>query len=172
VIALLLASRSSAGKHGGGASWLGWTEIVLAILLLVVAAVQFRSRARGGDRPPVPRWMSSIDKATPPGALGLGAVLSGANPKNLVLAAAGATAIIRTGVPGLQQAIAYAVFGVISTLSVGILVVTYLAMGERSVKLLLRLKDWMTRHGALITIVLCLIIAVKLVSDGVSALSR
>jgi Sap, sulfolipid-1-addressing protein len=170
-VILSLASRSLAGRPGGGASWLSWAEIVLAILVLAVAAWQFRSWPRGGGQPPTPGWMSTIDKATPVGALGLGAVLSGANPKNLVLAAAGATAIIRTGVPGSQQAIAYAAFGFISTLSVGILVLTYLAMGERSVKLLLRMKDWMTWHGALITIALCLIIAAKLLSDGVSALS-
>jgi threonine/homoserine/homoserine lactone efflux protein len=64
--------------------------------------------------------MSSIDKATPAGALGLGVVLSGANPKNLILAAAGAAAIVRTGVPGSQQAVAYTVFAIISTVSVGI----------------------------------------------------
>jgi hypothetical protein len=171
VIILSLASRSPGESPGGGASWLSWAEIVLAVLLLVVAAWQFRSRPRRGGPPPVPAWMSSVDKANPPAALGLGAVLSGVNPKNLILAAAGGTAIIRAGIPGSQQAIAYAVFVVISTLSVGILVALFLTLGERSVQFLSRVKDWMTRHGAMITIVLCLAIAAKLVSDAASALS-
>ncbi len=35
-----------------------------------------------------PTWMASLDSATPGKALVLGALLSGANPKNFVLAAA------------------------------------------------------------------------------------
>jgi hypothetical protein len=42
---------------------------------------------------------------------------------------------------------------------------------ERSEELLLRLKDWMTRHNASITSVLCLVIAAKLIGDLLSALT-
>ena len=56
----------------------------------------------------------------PVAALGLAAVLSGANPKHLLLAV-GAAAIAQTGIPGGQQAIAYLVFALIGTLGVGML---------------------------------------------------
>jgi hypothetical protein len=54
--------------------------------------------------------MATIDKATPAAAVGLAAVLSGANPKNLLLAVGGAAAIAQTGISGGDQAIAYVVF--------------------------------------------------------------
>jgi len=60
----------------------------------------------------------AIYRFTPGQALSGGAVLSGANPKNLLLAAAAGAAIAQTGIAGSQQAIAYAVFAVIGTLGV------------------------------------------------------
>ena len=119
----------------------------------------------------MPKWMAAIDKATPPAALGLAAVLSGANPKNLLLAVAGGAAIAQTGIPGGQQAIAYLIFALIGTLGVGIPVGIYFAMGARSDKLLAGLKDWMTQHNAVIMSVLCLVIATKLIGDGISGLT-
>ncbi len=169
-ITLSLVGPSGASKSGG-ASWLSWVEVVLGILLLLVAVRQFRGRPRACDEPPMPKWMATVDKTTPVAALGLGAVLSAANPKNLVLAIGGAAAIARTGIPGFRQVIVYAVFALIGTLSVGILLGMYFTMGGRSEKLLLRLKDWMTRHNASITIVLCLIIAAKLFGDAIGALT-
>jgi hypothetical protein len=119
----------------------------------------------------MPKWMATIDKTTPPAALGLAAVLSGANPKNLLLAVGGAVAIAQTGIPGGQQAIAYLIFALIGTLGVGVPVGIYFAMGARSAKLLAALKDWMSQHNAVIMSVLCLIIAAKLIGDAISALA-
>ena len=69
---------------------MSWVKIVLGVLLLLVAARQFRSRPRGGEEPHMPKWMTTIDSITPIAAFGLAAALSGANPKNLLLAVAGA----------------------------------------------------------------------------------
>ena len=63
--------------------------------------------------------MGAVDRFTPVQALGGGAALPGANPKNLLLAAATAAAIAQTGIAGGQQAAAYAVFTVVGTLGVG-----------------------------------------------------
>ncbi len=67
----------------------------------------------------MPKWMATIDHTSPVAALGLAALLSGANPKNLLLAVAGAAAIAQTGIAGGQQAIAYLIFALIGTLGVG-----------------------------------------------------
>ena len=149
----------------------GTRAVVLGALLLLVAARQFRGRPHGDQAPQMPKWMATIDKTTPPAAAGLAAVLSGANPKNLLLAVGGAATIAQTGIPAGQQAIAYLIFALIGTLGVGIPVVIYFAMGTRSEKLLAGLKDWMSAHNAVIMSVLCLIIAAKLIGDGISALA-
>lgn len=170
-IALALAGTGGASKSGSPAAWVSWVKIALGVLLLLVAVRQFRTRPHGDEEPQMPKWMATIDNTTPPAALGLAAVLSGANPKNLLLAVGGAAAIAQTGIPGGQQAIAYLIFALIGTLGVGIPVVIYFAMGKRSEKLLAGLKDWMSAHDAVIMTVLCLIIAAKLIGDAISSLA-
>jgi hypothetical protein len=186
-IVLAIAGSNGASSSGQPATWTGWLKVVLGLLLLAVAIRQFRARpqdnpggdARGGDGdadsgggPRMPKWMASIDKTSPAGALGLAAVLSGANPKNLLLAVSAAAAIAQTGVAVWQQAIAYLVFALIGTLGVGAPVAVYFALGERSAKVLAGLKDWMAEHNAVIMSVLCLVIAAKLIGDGISVLTR
>jgi Sap, sulfolipid-1-addressing protein len=170
-IVLTLAGAGSGSKSGSPATWVSWVKIALGVLLLLVAFREFRSRPRGDEEPQMPKWMATIDKTTPVAAVGLAAVLSGANPKNLLLAVGGAAAIAGTGISGAQQAVAYLVFALIGTLGVGIPVVIYFAMGERSQQLLGGLKDWMSAHNSVIMAVLCLVIAAKLIGDGISGLA-
>ena len=170
-LVLAISGPGGASQSGAPATWVSWVKIVLGVLLLLVAARQFRSRPHGGEEPEMPKWMTTIDKTSPPAAFGLAAVLSGANPKNLLLAVGGAAAIAQTGISGGQQALAYLVFAVIGTLGVGIPVVLYFAMGDRSAKLLAGLTDWMSEHNAVIMTVLCLIIGVKLIGDAISGLT-
>lgn len=172
-VVLAAAGASGAATTSGAATpaWESWLGIALGILLLWEAVQQFRERPRGGEQPEMPKWMSTIDKTTPLAALGVGALLSGLNPKNLLLAIAGAGAIAQTGIPGWQQAIAYVIFALVGTLGVGAPVIIYFAMGKRSEELLASLKNWMTQHNSVIVSVLCLVIAAKLIGDAVAALT-
>ena len=170
-IVLALAGPGGASEEGQPAAWVSWLKLLLGLGLVLVAVRQFRGRPRGYEEAPLPRWMGAIDRFGPGQAVGGGAVLAGANPKNLLLAVGGAAAIAQTGIPGGQQAVAYAVFAVIGTLGVGTPVGIYLAMGKRSAELLGRLKDWMGHNNAVIMAVLCLVIGVKLLGDGLSGLT-
>jgi Sap, sulfolipid-1-addressing protein len=170
-IVLALAGPGGASEEGQPAAWVSWLKLLLGLGLVLVAVRQFRGRPRGDEEAPLPRWMGAIDRFGPGQAVGGGAVLAGANPKNLLLAVGGAAAIAQTGIPGGQQAVAYAVFAVIGTLGVGAPVGIYFAMGKRSAELLGRLKDWMGHNNAVIMAVLCLVIGVKLLGDGLSGLA-
>jgi threonine/homoserine/homoserine lactone efflux protein len=169
-IVLAVADPSGASKSGAPATWVSWVKIVVGVLLLLVAVLQFRGRPRGGEEPKMPKWMTSMDKTKPPAAFGLALVLSAANPKNLLLGVAGGAAIAQTGIGARQQAIAYLIFALVGTLGVGIPVVIYFAMGDRSDKLLAGLKDWMSVNSGVIMAVICLIIAAKLIGDGIGSL--
>jgi hypothetical protein len=170
-IVLAVAGPANASSSGAPATWVSWLKIILGVGLLLIAARQFRGRPHGEDQAPMPKWMGAIENFKPAAALGTGALLAGANPKNLLLAVAGAAAIAQTGIAGAQQAIAYLIFAVIATIGVGAPVVIYFAMGERSQELLGKLKNWMGQHNAVIMSVLCLIIGAKLIGDAISALT-
>ena len=170
-IVLAVAGPANASSSGAPATWVSWLKIILGAGLLLIAVRQFRGRPHGDDQAPMPKWMGAIENFKPAAALGTGALLAGANPKNLILAVAGAAAIAQTGIAGAQQAIAYLIFAVIATLGVGAPVVIYFAMGERSQELLSKLKNWIGQHNAVIMSVLCLLIGAKLIGDAISALT-
>jgi hypothetical protein len=170
-VVLALAGPGGASEQGQPATWVSWLKLLLGLGLLLVAVRQFRGRPRGDEEAPLPKWMGAIDRFAPGQALGGGAALAAANPKNLLLAVGAAAAIAQLGIPGGQQAVAYAVFAVIGTLGVGAPVVLYFATGTRSAELLGRLKDWMAHNNAVIMAVLCLVIGVKLVGDALSGLT-
>jgi formate-dependent nitrite reductase membrane component NrfD len=94
------------------------------------------------------------------------------NPKNLLLAVAGAAAITQMGISTGQQVVAYVVFVMIATIGVSVPVLIYFTMEDRSRELLDCLKNWMAWNNAVITSGLFFIIGVKLIGDGLSGLSR
>ena len=170
-ILLLVASGAGANDAGDQADWVGWLKLVLGLALIRMASRQFRSRPHGDEEPVTPKWMGALDSFTPPKAAGAGIVLSALNPKNLVLIAAGMSAIAGTGIPGGDQAVALIVFTVVATIGVAVPVVIYFALGERSAETLDHLRIWLVRHNAVIVAVLLLVIGVKLIGDAISALS-
>jgi threonine/homoserine/homoserine lactone efflux protein len=170
-IVLSISSAAGATTKGEPATWVSTLQLILGLLLLLVAAREWRSRPQGEEEPPTPKWMGALDDFTPPKAVGAGVVLSAANPKNLLLAVAGAAAIAQTGIPGGQQAIAWVVFVLIASIGVGAPVVIAIAMGERSRDLLNHLKTWMARNNAVIMAVLMLVIGAKLIGDAITGFS-
>jgi threonine/homoserine/homoserine lactone efflux protein len=170
-VILVASSGADASDQGTPADWVGVLKIVLGALLLLVAVRQWRGRPKAGEEAELPKWMRTIDGFTPVRSLAMGALLSGVNPKNLLLTAAAASAIAQTGVSAGDQAVALAVFIVIGTLGPGIPVAMYFVMGERAKDLLDDLKGWMGAHNAAIMAVLCLVIGAKLIGDGVTGLS-
>lgn len=170
-VVLALAGSGDASESGRPATWVSWLKLLLGVMLLVVAVQQFWGRPHEAEQAPLPKWIGAIDRFKPGQALGGGAALAGANPMNLLLAVGGAAVIDQTGIPGGQQAIAYAVFAIVGTLGVGAPLGLYFAMGKRSAELLGRLKDWMGHNNAIILSVLCLVIGMKLLGDALSGLS-
>jgi threonine/homoserine/homoserine lactone efflux protein len=169
-IVLVAASGAGANEDAEPATWVDVLKLVLGVLLLLVAARQWRGRPRAGQATELPKWMRTIDTFTPGRSFAIAAALSGINPKNLLLTVGAAAAIAQTGIGTGEQAIALAVFILVGTLGPGIPVALYFALGERAKRLLGELERWMGAHNAAIMAVLCLVIGAKLIGDGVSGL--
>ena len=170
-IVLLAASGADASESGEPATWVDVLKLVLGCLLVLVAVRQWRGRPREGDEAAFPKWMQTIDTFAPGKALAMGALLSGVNPKNLLLTLGAASAIAQTGIDTGQQAVALAVFVAIGTLGPGLPVAIYFALGPRAKRVLDDLKLWMAAHNAAIMAVLCLVIGTKLIGDAIAGLA-
>ena len=169
-IVLIVSGGIDASEGGEPATWVSWLKIILGLLLLALAVKQWRGRPRGDEEATLPKWMTTIDSFGPPKALGFGVLLSGANPKNLLLTIGAAAAIAGTGIAADQETIALAIFILIGTIGVGAPVIMYFVLGERSRKLLDGLKSWMAANNTVIMAVLILVIGAKLLGDGISGL--
>lgn len=170
VILLVLADPAGASEDDDPARWVSWLKLVLGVLLLLIALRQWRARPQGREEPPAPKWMGAIESFTAVKAAGAGALLSGLNPKNLLLAVAAAASVAGTGIPDGQQAVAYAIFILIGTIGVGVPVVIYFGLGDRAPRLLGSLRAWMAHNNTVIMAVLLLVIGAKLIGDGIAEL--
>jgi hypothetical protein len=150
-------------------TWESLLKLALGVLLLLYGVKQWRERPHEGDAPAEPpKWMTMLDQFTPVKTVGMGILLGGINPKNLMLIIAGAVVVAQAGLSGGDDVIVWAIFTLLASLGVIIPVAMYFIMGERSRKILDGLRDWMTANNATIMAVVLLIFGVKLIGDAIS----
>jgi threonine/homoserine/homoserine lactone efflux protein len=112
--------------------------------------------------------MGTIDGFNVWKSLATGVVLTLANPKNLLLAIAAATAVAQTGIAGSEQAVAYVVFALIAAAGIEVPLIIYFALGDKAGPILERIKTWMAHNNAVIMTVLFLILGTKLIGEAIT----
>lgn len=168
-IAMAVVDVSTGGGDASPVS--GVIKLVLGVLLLLLAAKNWRSRPAEGEEAELPGWMSALDKFNAAKSLGIAALLSGINPKNLALTVAAAATISASGLETGSQVIVMVVFIVVGSVTVAGPVLLNLVMGEKAEAGLNRLREWLAANNNTVMAVLLLIFAAKLIGDGISILS-
>ena len=167
-IVLLAASGNATSSSGEPATWVNVLKLVFGILFLLLAARQWHGRPRPGERAAMPTWMQAIDGFGVLKSFGLGALLSGANPKNLALTAAAAAVIAQAQISGNQEAVALAVFVLLGSLTILVPVGICFLLGAKAREILDGLKTFLGIHNAAIMTVLFLVLGAKLIGDAIA----
>nr|WBO78747.1 GAP family protein [Streptomyces sp. SBE_14.2] len=149
-----------------------WGRVLAGGALVVLGVRKWWKRPRAGEQAEPPRWMASLDNATAGRALLLGALLSGANPKNLVLTASATASIVEAGVHDGGLAVAIAVFVLIASCTVLGAVGMHLAGGRRAAAFLDGVRRFMVANSTVITVLVLLLLGASVLGDGVSGLGR
>jgi len=171
VSVIVLVAAGGADTSSGTNDAVNWVKTALGVLFLVMAAGQWRKRPKRGAAAEMPKWMSTIDSFTTPKSLVLGAVLSGANPKNLALTLAAAASIAQAGLDTGESVTAVAVFIVIASLTVVGPVLFYVAVPATAGRPLSAIKEFMSAHNAVIMMVVLLLLGAKLLGNGISGIA-
>ena len=119
----------------------------------------------------MPKWMATIDKTTPLVALGLGAFLSGVNPKNLIFNLSAGTSIVSSDASTSEQIATVIIYALLASLSVGVPVVWYLLAPESAGKALEKFRVWLVHNNAIVMAVLFLVLGISIVGKGITGLS-
>ena len=165
-VAYVAADQANAATDSTTADTIAWGKIVFGVLFLLLAARNWRTRPAPGTEPEMPKWMAGIDALKPVKALGLGLLLAGVNPKNLMLAAAAGAGVAALGLSSANAIGSLIVFVVIASLTIAAPVVYYLFGGERAKVALDEMKNWLAFHNNAVMAVLFLVFGAKLIADG------
>jgi threonine/homoserine/homoserine lactone efflux protein len=150
---------------------IGWVLLALGALMIGLAIKQLKLRPKKGEEPELPSWLAKVDSLNAVHAAGLAVALAVANPKNLILLAGAAAAAAETGVSSQARLEAMLVFALVALIGPAIPVAARLFAGKHAEPMLERMRTWLTRNNALIVAIICLVIAGKLIADGISALT-
>ena len=151
----------------GPPTWASWARILLGLVLVVLGVRQWSQRHARSE---IPAWMESIDGLTPATALRLGLLLSAANPKIVLLAAAAGLAIGAAELGSTESAVAIVVFTVIASCTVVLPLVLNTVFGERILRPLTRVRDWLQENNATVMSIVVTVIGAVLMLKGIRGL--
>jgi len=154
-------------QSGPTPAWASWLRIVLGAVLVLYGATQWRGR--GAEAEP-PGWMRSIESAGPGEAFRLALLLSAANPKVVLLAAAAGLSIGAGDLTPAGDAAAVLLFTAIASVSVATPVAAYLLLGDRVLGPLGRARDWLVRNNTAVMAVVLVVLGALLLQKGITAL--
>ncbi|UGQ13969.1 GAP family protein [Yinghuangia sp. ASG 101] len=172
-VAALVAVGAGGGADDGGqpATWTWWVKLVVAVLFLLLALKQWRSRPRDGAEPGLPGWMKTVDTFSPAKSAALAFLLAVVNPKNLALVLAAGVSIAGAASTTGERVAAATVFVAIASLCTVVPLAVYLIGGTRAAGVLDGWKTSMAHHNAAIMAVLFLVLGTKLLGDAVGGLA-
>jgi threonine/homoserine/homoserine lactone efflux protein len=166
-VAYTVADGANASTSSTATDSIAWGKVVLGVVLLAGGLRRWRGRPGPDDEPEMPKWMAGIDSLAPGKAFGLGVLLAGVNPKNLVLTLAAATSVAQLPeVSGSDATVALIVFVVLASVTIAGPVLYSLVGGEHARRTLDGMKDWLRTHNAAVMAVLLLVFGVDLIAKG------
>ena len=155
------------GDHGRG-SFLPVLLLVLGSLLLILAVRNWRRPSTDGASP---RFTRIVDKVTPLGAIGFGALVSVVNFKNLALFLSAQSVVVLSELPISRKLLISPLVALVFCLSVIVPVLISLILPRRSTSLLGSIKDTITRHSRKVGIWIPVVFGLLLILKGTTDLT-
>lgn len=147
---------------------IAWLRVLLGVALLALAGKKLVSGH--GSESERPGWMADLGEATPGRAFGIGALLGGANPKNLAFTVGAAPTIAISGLSNGRMALTALLYVVLASIVVLAMVAGRILAPGASASVLHRIERLMVAHGQAITIVILALLGAKILGDGLAGI--
>lgn len=165
VVTLLAGSLGGSGAQEPSVA-VSWIKVVLGAVLVLLAVEQWQ--ARGDDS--VPGWMRAIDTLGAVKAVGLGALLSAVNPKNLLLCVSAGVAIGAGALSLGGDLVAIAVFTLLASVSVLVVVLGYALAADRLGPSLDSARRWLQANNHAVMAIVLLVMGAVVLGKGIGGL--
>ncbi len=164
VVMSLLAGLIDGGQGDGSIG--AWVKVVLGLLLVVFALKMWLGRSQDST----PAWLSNLMEAGPREAVRYGVLMSAANPKELLMAAAAGLAVGASDVGTAGAAGAIAVFVLVGAASVAAPLVVFLVGGKSTLEFLAKAREWLQDNSVGVAAGVLAAIGVLLLVGGLTSL--
>lgn len=171
VVALATGSGSASGEEGSPV-WVGWIQLLVGLLLLVIAVRTLREslRASGDATAEPPAWLTAVDGLGVGKVVGLSVALSGLNPKNLAMILGAGVTIGAFGLGVGGSLTAALVFAVLGSLGLIVPLLAVLVSGQAGAKGLGRARDWLVDHNDSVTMTVLFVFGGVFLAKGLRTL--
>lgn len=146
-------------------------HLALGALLLILALRRWRGRPGPGELPTPPRWMAKIEKFEPKESLGIGAFLSGLNPKNTVLTLSAAVTISQAELGAGQTALATIIYIVLASITIAAPVALLIFAPQKASHILDTWRNELMIHGVAVGVTLFTVFGALLIGKGIAGLA-
>lgn len=164
VVMSLLSGIIDSGEGDGSLG--AWVKVALGLLLVVFAVKMWLGRSQDST----PAWLSNLMDADPREAVRYGVLMSAANPKELLMAAAAGLAVGASDVGPAGAAGAIAVFVLVGAASVAAPLVVFLVGGTSTLEFLTRAREWLQTNSVGVAAGVLAAIGVLLLVGGLTSL--
>jgi Sap, sulfolipid-1-addressing protein len=163
IVAAIAHTPLGDGQHAVAASWV---TIIFGIALIAAGIFYGSKSLRSDTVVKTPRWMAHIDTAGQRQAALIALLMVVANPKVLLLVAAGAVALGEAPLTSGALIAVAVVFTIVASIGVLVPVVLALSLGERAAVILQGIRSWMERHNDSIMAIVCVVLGVLFAIQG------
>lgn len=149
----LVAVGGEATAPGESPTWVGWVQLLVGLLVLLIAVRSLRDLLRrpAAAEPEPPSWMSAINTMGIAKWVGLAVVMAVANPKSLAMVLGGGAAIASFDLGFLGTLSASLVFAVLGAVGLLLPVGTAALSGSRGIRTLGRARAWLVANNDTVT---------------------
>ena len=146
---------------------IGIFRILLGAALIVSSIVAWRRRSQQVAE--TPRWMSSLGRIRPFGALGFGFALA-LRPKNLILSVAAAVIIGEASLKVPDAAVVIVIFTAVGISTVAAPIIGHFSAPEKTQAPLDAARNWITKNSATLMLIVAIVIGVVIIGSGIAKL--
>lgn len=168
IVSSAVGFSSSETQNITGFSLKTLIDLILGVLLVYLAFLQWKKRTKPGESPSMPKWMTAVETSTPLKAFGIGLLLAVVNVKNIPMGISVGAVVSEAG---NASGAVFFTYLMLASSTIIILTLGYLLLGNKLQKTLEYLKTWLIANNATIMFVLFLILGIVLLSKGLGSLS-